>query len=746
MFIRPVAGLTLALAPLALAVAAYQQPATQPVAQPAPATAPKAKLAYPAAARGEVTDTYHGTKVADPYRWLEEEDKPGSKEWPKVEAWIEAENKVTYSYLGQIPQRDAIKGRLTELWNYERFTTPFKEGGHYFFSRNDGLQNQSVFCVLDKLTAEPKVLIDPNTYRADGTVALAGTSPSEDGKYLAYGIADAGSDWNTWRVREIATGKDTTDEIKWVKFGGASWTKDGKGFFYSRYAEPKAGESLKAANEFQKIYYHTLGTPQAQDKLIYERPDHPKWYLVAGVTDDGKYAIIYASDNNSINDAIFYKELATPDAPVVELLNKFDQQYSFVDNIGTTFYFRTDLNAPRMRVVSVDIRECKGGVLVNPKEVIPQAAESLQGVSLVGGKLFAQYLKDAQSVVRLYGTDGKSQGEVKLPGMGTAGGFGGKSSDTETFYSFTNYSTPASVYRYDIASGKSELFKQPKVDFDPSQYETRQSFYSSKDGTQVPMFISHKKGLKLDGTAPTLLYGYGGFNQNLTPGFTPSSLQWMEMGGVYAVANLRGGGEYGTDWHTAGMKLKKQNVFDDFIAGAEFLIREKYTNSKKLAIQGGSNGGLLVGAVMNQRPDLFGACLPAVGVMDMLRFQEFTVGAGWISDYGSSKDPAEFKALLAYSPYHNLKKGTCYPPTLVTTADHDDRVYPGHSFKYAAALQEAQGCDNPVLIRIETRAGHGAGKPTGKRIEEVADLWAFLVKSLDMKPTIPAAKAAGGAK
>ncbi len=701
-----------------------------------------ARLAYPAAFRGDTVDTYHGTKVADPYRWLEEEDKPGSTMWPKVEEWIKAENTVTAAYLADAPQRGAIKDRLTGLWNFERISAPFKEGGKYFYSRNDGLQNQSVFCVSDSLSAKPRTLIDPNTYRADGTVALAGTSPSADGKLLAYGTSDGGSDWNTWKVMDLATGKDLADEIKWVKFGGASWTKDCKGFFYSRYAEPKPGESLKAANENQKIFYHVMGTPQAQDKLIYERPDHPKWYLTANVTDDGKYALIYASDNTTVNDAVFYKDLAAPDAPVVEMLNKFDQQYSFIDNIGTTFYFRTDLNAPRFRVVSVDVRECKNGVLANPREVIPQAAESLQGVSLVGGKLFAQYLKDAQSLVKIYSPDGKALGQVKLPGIGTASGFGGKNSDTETFYSFTNFTTPACVYRYDVPSGKSEVFFQPKMDFDPSNYETHQVFFSSKDGAQIPMFISHKKRLKIDGNLPTLLYGYGGFNVSLTPTFSPANLQWMEMGGVFALANLRGGGEYGSDWHNAGRKLNKQNVFNDFIAAAEFLISEKYTNSKRLAIQGGSNGGLLVGAVMNQRPELFGACLPQVGVMDMLRFAEFTVGAGWVADYGSVKEEAEFKALYAYSPYHNLKKGTCYPPTLVTTADHDDRVYPGHSFKYAAALQHAQGCDNPVLIRIETRAGHGAGMSTTKRIELSADMWAFLVKCLKMNPTIPASKAA----
>jgi prolyl oligopeptidase len=722
--------------PLLLAACSTEKPAA------VTAPSPKASLTYPPAFRGDTVDTYHGVKVADPYRWLEEEDRPGSTMWPKVQEWVNAQNELTFSYLAGVPQRGAIKDRLTTLWNYERISPPFKEGGRYFYSRNDGLQNQSVFFTVDKLGGSPRMLIDPNTLKADGTVSLTGTIPSEDGKHLAYATSDGGSDWNTWRVMDLATGKDTPDVINWVKFGGVSWTKDGKGFFYSRYPEPKEGEGLKAVNENQKIYYHALGTPQSEDKLIYERPDKPKWYLFGGVTDDGRYHVIYASDNTTVNDAVFYRDLSIPDAPVVELLNKFDQQYALIDNIGTTFYFRTDLNAPRFRVVSVDIRECKDGVLTNPKEIIPQAAESLQGVNLIGGRLFAQYLKDAQTVVKMYSPEGKFLGDVKLPGIGTASGFGGKNKDTETFYTFTNYTTPATVYRYDIPSGRSEVFFQPKVDFNPGDYETKQVFFSSKDGTQVPMFISHKKRLKLDGNLPTLLYGYGGFNISLTPSFSPVNLQWMEMGGVYAVANLRGGGEYGTEWHNAGRKLKKQNVFDDFIAAAEFLVSERYTNPKRLAIQGGSNGGLLVGAVMNQRPDLFGACLPAVGVMDMLRFAEFTVGAGWVADYGSVKNEDEFKALYAYSPYHNLKKGTCYPPTLVTTGLRDDRVFPGHSFKYAAALQHAQGCDNPVLILTETRAGHGAGKPTWMRIEESANIWAFLVKSLNMDPVIPAGKKA----
>lgn len=701
---------------------------------PAAAAAP---IAYPATAKGDVVDEYHGTKVADPYRWLEEYSD-------QTKSWIDAQNQVTSAYLAAIPQRDAIARRLTELWNFERFSIPSKEGGRYFYSRNNGLQNQSVLLTAQSLGDEPRVLLDPNTMSKDGTVALSGTVPSKCGKFLAYGVADAGSDWNTWRVIEIDSGKPVGEPLKWIKFGGATWTADSSGFFYSRYDEPQ-GDKLKAINENQKIFYHKLGTPQSQDVLVYARPDKPKWYLFSGVTDDGKYLVIYAQGPESINNAVFYKDLSAPDAPVVELLNQFDARYSVIDNDGPVFYVQTDKDAPKGRVVAIDLREAKGGVLTAAREVIPQQKEAVQGVSYVGGVLFAEYLRDAQSVVRRFSTEGKDLGDVKLPGIGSVGGFGGKKTDTETFYSFTNYSTPASIYRYDIKTGQSTVFRQPKVAFNPDDYATEQVFFTSKDGTRVPMFVTSRKGLKRDGSNPTLLYGYGGFNISLTPGFSPATLQWLEMGGVYAVANIRGGGEYGTEWHKAGTQLSKQNVFDDFIAAAEYLVDKRYTQPARLAIQGGSNGGLLVGAAITQRPDLFGAALPAVGVMDMLRFHKFTVGQGWIPDYGSSDDPAQFKALLAYSPLHNLKPGVCYPPTLVTTADHDDRVYPAHSFKFAAALQDAQGCANPTLIRIETRAGHGAGKPTGKRIEEAADVWAFLVKTLGMSPTIPAGPAPAGA-
>lgn len=723
-----------ALPPILLIIAAglaacqTEQAAETPAAQPQ-ARSNSGVFKYPPAVKGDTVDDYHGTKVADPYRGLEEYTDA-------TNAWIEAQNKVTNAYLASIPERAAIKDRLTKLWNFERYTAPSKEGGRYFYSRNDGLQNQNVLYTVRNLNDEPRVLLDPNTMRADGTVALAGASVSDDGKLLAYGVAEAGSDWNTWKVRDIETGKDLPDEIRWVKFGGAQWTKDAKGFFYSRFDEPQPGQDLKAANKNQKIYYHTLGTPQSADTLVYARPDQPEWYLVGGVTDDGRYLIIQAEPGSKIENGLFYKDLSKPDSPVVELLNKFDAQYSFIDNDGTTFWVKSNLDAPRGRVWAIDITRPDRA---NWKEVIPQTEDALQGVSTVGNKLIANYLHDAQSRVRIFSTAGKWEKDLDLPGIGTVSGFGGKRSDTETFYSFSGYTVPGAIYRYDVASGKSEVFKQPKVDFNPDAYKTEQVFFKSKDGTRIPMFITMKKGLKRDGSTPCLLYGYGGFNISLTPGFSVSNAVWMEMGGIYAVANLRGGGEYGEEWHKGGMKLVKQNTFDDFIGAAEYLIREKYTSTPKLAIQGGSNGGLLVGACMTQRPELFGACLPAVGVMDMLRFHTFTVGWGWVGDYGSSANPDEFKVLRKYSPYHNLKKGTCYPPTLVTTADHDDRVHPAHSFKFAAALQEAQGCDNPALIRIEMRAGHGAGKPTSKRIEEAADVWGFLVKSLNMQVQGPVA-------
>jgi len=683
-----------------------------------------APLVYPTTAKTNQLDNYHGSLVKDDYRWLEDDNSPQTK------AWVQAENKVTFGYLDQIPERKQIRERLTKLWNYERYGLPSKHGERYFFSKNDGLQNQGVLYVADSLAGEPRVLLDPNKLSATGTVALGGTAISDDGNLMAYGLAASGSDWQEWKVRDVLTGQDTPDHIQWVKFSGASWTKDNRGFYYSRYDEPKEAAKLTAVNQFHKLYYHRLGTPQAEDKLVYHRPDHADWNFGGEVTDDGRYLVIEISQGTDRKRRVYYQDLQKADAPVVELLNDFDAAYEFIDNDGPVFWFRTDWKAPRSRVIAIDITKPKRG---NWREIIPQAAETLTGVGMVNNQFLAVYLKDAHSQIKVFARDGKPVREVELPGIGSAGGFGGKRSDTETFYSFTSYTVPGVIYRYDLKTGASTVWHAPKVDFNMGEYETKQIFYASKDGTRVPMFITHRKGLKLDGQNPTMLYGYGGFDISLTPGFSVSSLVWMEMGGVYAVPNLRGGGEYGEEWHQAGTKARKQNVFDDFIAAAEWLIANKYTSTPKLAISGGSNGGLLVGACMTQKPGLYGACLPAVGVMDMLRFHKFTIGHAWTSDYGSSDNSDEFSALYAYSPYHNLKPGVKYPPTLVTTGDHDDRVVPAHSFKFAARLQECQAGDAPALIRIETEAGHGAGKPTAKLIEESADKLGFLVKELGVK-------------
>ncbi|HEY9743754.1 MAG TPA: prolyl oligopeptidase family serine peptidase [Coleofasciculaceae cyanobacterium] len=678
---------------------------------------------YPPSRKADQVDDYHGVKVQDSYRWLEDPDSQETK------AWVEAQNQVTFGYLAQIPAREQIKQRVTQLWNYERYGIPFKEGERYFYSKNDGLQNQSVLYTLTSLDAEPRVLLDPNTFSEDGTIALSGVAISEDGKLMAYGLSTSGSDWNEWKVLDVETSENLPDHLNWVKFSGASWTHDGQGFFYSRYDEPNEASKLEDINYYQKLYYHKLGTPQSEDILIYHRPDQKEWMFGAGVTEDGRYLIISIDQGTDPRNLVFYKDLQTPDSPVVELISEFEANYGFIDHDGDIFWFRTDLDAPRGRVIAIDIN--------NParehwQEVIPQAAETLESVGLLNNQFVADYLKDARSSIKIFNLDGSFIREVELPGIGSAGGFNGKRYDTETFYTFTSFTTPATIYRYDMVSGESTIFRQPKVEFNPDEYETTQVFYKSKDGTQVPMFITHKKGLPLDGNNPTILYGYGGFNVSLTPYFSVSNLVWMEMGGVYAVPNLRGGGEYGEEWHQAGTKLNKQNVFADFIAAAEWLIDNQYTKPAKLAISGGSNGGLLVGACMTQRPELFGAALPAVGVMDMLRFHKFTIGWAWCSDYGSPDNPEEFKALYAYSPLHNLKPGTAYPATMITTADHDDRVVPAHSFKFAAALQAAHAGEKPVLIRIETKAGHGAGKPTTKIIEELADEWAFLVRSLDI--------------
>ncbi len=679
---------------------------------------------YPSSPKSDRVDDYHGTTVADPYRFLEDPDSEETK------AWVEAENQVTFGYLNEIPGREKIKQRLTKLWDYEKYSIPFQEGENYFYFKNDGLQNQSVLYTLKSLDGEPKVLLDPNKLSEDGTVALSGLSISENGKLLAYALSSSGSDWQEWKVRDVETTEDLPDHLKWIKFSGASWTNDNQGFFYSRYDEPNEKTKLEDVNYYQKLFYHKLGTSQSEDTLIYQRPDQKEWGFGGGVTEDGHYLVISVWLGTDSKNLFFYKDLTNPDAEVVELIKEFEADYSFIDNDESVFYFRTDLDAPRARVIAIDSKNTQKSAW---QEIIPQAVETLESVGILNNQFVADYLKDAHSQVKIFDLNGTFVREVVLPGLGSVGGFNGKRHDTETFYSFTSYTTPTTIYRYDIVSGKSQVFRQPKVDFNSADYETKQVFYRSKDNTQIPMFITYKKGIKLDGNNPTLLYAYGGFNISLTPSFSVSNLVWLEMGGVYAVPNLRGGGEYGEEWHQAGMKLKKQNVFDDFIAAAEWLIGNGYTKSDKLAIAGGSNGGLLVGACMTQRPDLFGAALPAVGVMDMLRFHKFTIGWAWVSEYGSPDNLEEFKALYAYSPLHNLKPGTAYPATMITTADHDDRVVPAHSFKFAAALQAAHTGENPVLIRIETKAGHGAGKPTAKIIEEAADKWAFLVRTLDMK-------------
>jgi prolyl oligopeptidase len=680
-------------------------------------------LAYPQARRSDQVDDYHGTKVADPYRWLEDTDSA------ETHTWVEAENKLTFGYLDQIPYRQAIHGRLTKLWNYERFTVPEQEGGRYFFQHNNGLQNQNVLLVAESLNAEPRVLLDPNTLSTDGTVALAGAAVSDDGKLMAYALATSGSDWNEWHVRDVDTGKDLPDHLKWVKFSGASWTKDNQGFYYSRYDEP-TGATLRDTNYFQKLYYHRLGTAQSDDKLIYERPDNKEMGFGGSVTDDGHYLIIHVWQGTSPKNRLYYKDLTQPDSQVVRLLDDFDAEYVFIDNDGPVFWLQTDLDAPRGRLIAIDTRHPER---TNWKTIVPQGPDKLEFASVVDNLFLLAYLKDARTEVRVHDLSGAFLRNVDLPGIGTAGGFGGKRKDKETFYSFTSFISPSTVYRYDPQAAKSAVFRQPKVDFDPTRYETKQVFYNSKDGTRVPMFLTYKKGLKLDGQNPVLLFAYGGFDISLTPTFSVPNVVWLEMGGVFAQPNLRGGGEYGEEWHQAGMKLKKQNVFDDFIAAAEWLIANQYTSTPKLAIRGGSNGGLLIGACLTQRPDLFGAALPEVGVMDMLRFHKFTIGWAWTSDYGSSDDPTEFKALYAYSPLHNLKPGTKYPPTLIATSDHDDRVVPGHSFKFAATMQADQAGPAPVLIRIETKAGHGAGKSVTKLIDEFADTWTFLAHNLDMK-------------
>ena len=677
-------------------------------------------LSYPDSKPGETVDTLHGIKVPDPYRWLEDLNSD------QTAAWVKAQSSLTNSYLDAIPGRQVLKNHLTKLWNVERLGVPSFEGGSYFFSKNNGLQNQSALYSTKSLDIEPTVLLDPNTLSSDGTVALKSYKVSPDGKYLAYSTSASGSDWVEWQVREISSGKDLSDHLKWSKFSGASWSKDSKGFYYGRFPKPKDGDEMIAKNIHKKIYYHEIGTPQDEDLLVYERPNEPKQGLYAWVTEDGKYLLIQVSQGTDTKNGLFYKDLTNPTSKVIELLADFDASYDFITNLGSNFIIRTDLKAPKQKVVSIDLN---APISTQWKTIIPESKETLRSVSHIGGLFIANYLKDARTEIRRFKTDGSPLRPVKLPGLGTATGFGGKSNRNETFYYFTSFTSPGAVYRYDIARNASTLFKAPKTQFDRDNYESRQIFATSRDGTKIPMFIVYKKSLKLDGNNPTLLYAYGGFNISLRPSYSPATIAWLDLGGIYVMANLRGGGEYGEEWHEAGMKLKKQNVFDDFIACAEHLISKKFTSSKKLSIAGGSNGGLLVGACMVQRPELYGACLPAVGVMDMLRFHKFTIGWAWQAEYGKPDELDDFKNLLKYSPYHNLKPNN-YPATMVITSDHDDRVVPSHSYKFAAALQSAQKGPAPTLIRIESKAGHGAGTPTSKRIEAIVDNYAFLSKSL----------------
>jgi prolyl oligopeptidase len=689
-------------------------------------------FAYPAARRSDQVDEYFGTKVDDPYRWMEDVDSP------ELATWVAAENALTQSYLAQVPTRAAMQKRLMGLMDFERYTVPsgyaLQDGGkRYFYQHNSGLQNQAVVYWQDGLEGERKVLLDPNTMSADGTVALNGFSVTDDGRLAAYAISEAGSDWMIWRVRDVATGADLEDKIEWSKFSGASWMKDGSGFFYAAYDAPE-GESFKTANYFHKVYFHLLGTAQADDVLVFERPDNGELNLGAQVSDDGRYVIIHQSQGTSPNNELAVLDLANglKDAAVIHLVTEADAAYSPIDNDGTFFWVQTTLDAPNGKVIGIDLTKPQREHWVT---LIPESRNAIDQVSMVHGTLIVLYLADAQSMVELHRPDGTLLQQFALPGVGTAGGFGGRRSDDETFFAFTNFTTPGVVYRLDMTTLATTIYKAPELRFAPKEFETKQVFVTSKDGARVPLFLSYRKGLVLDGTAPTLLYGYGGFGISLLPSFSSSRVLWMELGGVYAQACLRGGGEYGEAWHEAGMKLQKQNVFDDFTACAEWLIEAKYTSAKKLAIQGGSNGGLLVGACITQRPELFGAALAEVGVLDMLRFDKFTIGWAWKAEYGApSEDEAEFEAIYKYSPLHRLRSEVPYPATMVMTADHDDRVFPAHSFKFVAAMQ-ALNPSEPALIRVEMRAGHGAGMPLSKRVEGTVDQYAFLVRALEIAAT-----------
>ncbi len=686
-------------------------------------TAQDGHLNYPPAPKGGQVDDYHGVKIADPYRGLEDADAAATRQW------VEEENKLTFGYLAKLPGREEIKEQLTGLWNFERYGPFSKAGPYFFYSHNSGLQNQPVVFATRSLARPGKVLLDPNTYRKDGTAAQAGYSVSWNGRLYAYSIAQAGSDWEEWHVRDVDTGEDHPDLLRWTKPGAVSWTADDKGFYYSRFPEPPPEKLLTVAALDQKIYFHKLGDPQSADKLIYERPDHSNWGLYPRVLEGGRYLFFEIYTGVPGTNMLSYRDLSSPSPRTIDLITKDEHAYTPIAASGSLVYVFTNDGAPRGRVIAIDLQRPERS---NWKEIVPEAPETLEGADIADGKLLLEYMKDAHSAARLVTLEGKPSGDVALPGLGTAVWSSPRLHDKEVFYAFNTFTAPATIYRLNLETGKSDVVRESKTAFDAADYETKQVFYPSKDGTRIPMFLTYRKGVKLDGQNPTLLYAYGGFDIALTPSFTPAIAEWLRMGGIYAEANLRGGSEYGEAWHRAGMRDKKQNVFDDFIAAAEWLIANRYTSTPKLAIYGGSNGGLLVGAVLNQRPDLFGAAMPAVGVMDMLRFNKFGFGTQWVGEYGSPDEPKDFPVLRAYSPLHNIRPGAKYPPVLITTSDHDDRVMPGHSLKYAATLQQAQGGSAPILIRIETRAGHGAGKPTTKTIEEWADRLAFLRSALHM--------------
>jgi prolyl oligopeptidase len=689
----------------------------------APAT-PGAPRAYPPARRGAQMDEYHGVKVADPYRWMEDIDSAETR------AWVAAENALSRRYLDAVPGRAQLVARLREIWNFEVWTPPERHGANWFYTHNDGLQNQAVVFVTADASNSGRVLLDPNTLSSDGTVALRDSTISNDGRLFAYALSDAGSDWQVWHVRNVDSGKDLPDTLKWSKAGSASWRKDGSGFYYTAYDRPAAGAALKSANQYEKLNFHRLGTPQSQDAMIYTRKDAPNWYVSGTVTDDGHYLIIEANLGTDERNTVLVQDLTQADAPIVPIVAVANAAYDVIGNVGTMLLVRTDDGASRYRIVGIDIENPDPG---HWRSIVPEGADTLDAASFVGGQLIANCLKDAHSAVRRYTVEGRPLGTVGLAGIGTAEGFGGRVDSTQTYFSFSGFSTPPSIYRLDLADGKVGLWHAPRLKgFEGADYETQQVFYKSKDGTAIPMFITARKGTALDGNNPTILYGYGGFNVSYTPTFTPAVAEWLRMGGVYAVANLRGGGEYGRAWHEAGMKTLKQNVFDDFIAAGDYLSAAHWTNPRRLAIKGRSNGGLLIGAVEEQRPDLAAVAIAQVGVMDMLRFNQFTVGKGWEADYGSVDDPEIFRAVRAYSPYHNVRAGVNYPATLITTGDHDDRVFPAHSFKFAAAMQNADPQGQPILLRVETRAGHAQGEPVGKLIDEVADIYAFILQNFGL--------------